>query len=115
MECLKCGKATDGNQVFCSECLEDMANYPVNTSTSIHIPVRPTSPEKAAPRTRERTPSETIASLQTLIRWLTVTIAVLSLLLCATAGFLIHTLETKEDASNKIGWNYTTNIDLTNP
>ena len=115
MECLKCGKATEDNQVFCSECLEDMANYPVNTSTAIHIPIRPTSPEKAAPRTRDCTPSETIASQQALIRWLAVTIAVLSLLLCATAGFLIHTLEKKDDTPNKIGWNYTADTNLTNP
>ncbi len=114
MKCLKCGRDTECLQVFCDACLVGMAKTPVKAGTAIHLPTRPAVSEKPAPRTRERTPSETIRSLRSLIRMLTVTIAVLSVLLCATAGFLIHTLE-KQEETNKIGWNYTTDTDLTNP
>ena len=114
MECMKCGKETSGTQVFCPECLEDMANHPVKAGTTIQLPRRPTTPEKPAPRSRERTMSETVSSLRTLIRWLTVTIAILSVLLCATAGFLIHTLE-KQAEADMIGRNYTTDTSISEP
>ncbi len=114
MECIKCGKETSGTQMFCSECLEDMANYPVKAGTAIHLPSRPTANERPAPRSRERSMSETISSLRRLIRWLTVTIAILSILLCATAGFLIHTLD-KQAAADMIGRNYTTDTSISEP
>lgn len=114
MECLKCGRDTEGLQVFCNECLDSMAKHPVKAGTAIHLPSRPAVSEKPAPRSRERAPSDTIRSLRILLRVLTITIALLSVLLCATAGFLIHTLEKQEEAA-KIGWNYTTNTDLSKP
>lgn len=114
MECLKCGRAAESRNVFCKACLEDMAKTPVKAGTALFLPTRPAVSEKPTSGTRERTPSETISSLRSLIRVLTVTVAVLSVLLCATAGFLIHTLE-KQEETNKIGWNYATNTDLTNP
>lgn len=114
MNCLKCGKDTSGTQVFCEECLEDMAACPVKSGTAIHLPVRPATPEKPAPRVRERTPSEVIHNLQVLIRWLAAALAVLSVLLCATAGFLIHTLE-KQAQEDMIGRNYTTDSSVTSP
>lgn len=112
--CLKCGKETEATQVFCPECLEQMSRYPVKPGTPVHLPNRPAVHERQPVRKRERTPSQTIAELQTLIRWLTVTIAVLSVLLCATAGFLIHTLDDKSD-TDTIGRNYTADTSNTQP
>lgn len=112
--CLKCGKETEATQVFCPECLEQMSRYPVRPGTPVHLPIRPAVSERTVARKRERTPSQTIAELQTLIRWLTVTIAVLSVLLCATAGFLIHTLDKKPD-TDIIGRNYTADTSNTQP
>ncbi len=112
MACMKCGKETAGTQVFCEECLMLMEKHPIAPGTPVQLLPRPLNHEKAAPRKRERTPSQTIADLQKLIRWLTITIAVLSLLLCATAGFLLHTLEKQSSGSN-IGRNYTTDTSIT--
>ena len=114
MECMKCGKETEAAQVFCPECLEQMANYPVNPGTPVQLPTRPASTEKQASRKRERTAEQTITDLQKLIRWLTATIAILSLLLCATAAFLIHTLD-KQASADIIGRNYTTDTSGTQP
>ena len=114
MECIKCGRETDGSQTFCGECLEQMAKHPVKAGTPIHLPVRPAVREKAASHSRERaTPSQAIARLQRTIRWLTVTIAILSLLLCATAVFLLHTLQTQDDS--RPGRNYTVETDNSSP
>ena len=114
MECLRCGRETDGNTAFCSACAQQMAKHPIKPGTPVLLPVRPASGEKAAARKRERTPSQTIAQLQQMIRWLTVIIALLSLLLCATAVFLLHTLDAQAD-SNRPGRNYTVDTHNTAP
>ena len=113
MSCMKCGKETDASQVFCDECLAEMEKYPVKPDTPVHLPQRPAQ-GKQSPRTREQSPADTIHSLRGLVRWLTILITILSVLLCATAGFLLHTLD-KQASDNAIGRNYTTNTSGTNP
>ena len=114
MECLKCGREIEPSQAFCDECVAKMAKHPIEPGTPVHLPLRPTSGEKAAARKRERTPSQIIAELRKMIRWLTVIIAVLSLLLCATAAFLLHTLDNQSE-SNRPGRNYTVDTTHTFP
>lgn len=113
MNCMKCGKETQAGQLFCDACLVSMEDYPVKPGTPVHLPPRPAN-EKPAPRIREESPAETIRGLRVLIRWLTALILLLSVLLCATAGFLIHALDKQADSS-AIGRNYTTNTSRTNP
>lgn len=50
MECLKCGKETKENQVFCSECKQIMEQYPVKPGTPIQLPKRaaPTQEKKVS-------------------------------------------------------------------
>lgn len=112
MTCIKCGKETDASQVFCNECLTEMEKHPVKPDTPVQLPQRP-APEKTTPRMREQTPADANRSLRGLVRWLTVLVTILSVLLCATAGFLLHTLE--QQANNPIGRNYTTNSTGTTP
>ena len=109
MHCLKCGKETADNQVFCVDCLAAMQDYPVKPGAAVHLPHREApSLEKKQPARRQILTTEThTAHLRTMVRWLTAIIAVLSILLCATAGMLIHTLE-NQSASQTIGKNYTT-------
>lgn len=105
MQCLKCGKKTEEKQVFCSACLADMACHPVKPDTAIHIPHRePYIPKK---RHRELTTEEINAQLRSMIRWLTVTVGVLALLICLLAGLLIQSLQ-KDSNLQAIGKNYTT-------
>ena len=40
MFCLKCGRETEKETVFCDSCLEIMEKYPVKPGTHIHIPRR---------------------------------------------------------------------------
>ena len=40
MNCVKCGRETEENQVFCHVCMDAAEKYPVNPTTVVHIPVR---------------------------------------------------------------------------
>lgn len=40
MNCMKCGRETSGENVFCQECLTDMAKHPVDLSTVVLLPRR---------------------------------------------------------------------------
>lgn len=40
MNCIRCGKETEENQVFCNECLEDMERHPVRPGTPVQLPNR---------------------------------------------------------------------------
>lgn len=40
MNCIRCGKETEENQVFCKECLQDMERHPVSAGTPIQLPNR---------------------------------------------------------------------------
>ena len=42
MNCMKCGREVEEDQVFCQECLEQMENEPIRISTPVHIPRQPT-------------------------------------------------------------------------
>ena len=41
MYCLRCGKETADNKVFCGSCLESMEEYPVKPGQPILLPNRP--------------------------------------------------------------------------
>lgn len=109
MNCLKCGKATDEGQVFCTQCQEKMAKQPVKPGAVIHLTQRevPLTDKKSAAKAREETPTDQLQQLRKLIRWLIATITLLSFLLCAAAGMLIQTFA-KESVTPAIGRNYTT-------
>ena len=107
MLCLKCGKETTENQVFCGDCLNVMQAYPVKPGTAVHIPLRENPVHDKKPTRRRESPQDQLSQLRLLIRCLTATIAVLSILLCATAAMLIHTLD-KNPTPSTIGRNYTT-------
>ncbi len=108
MNCLKCGKETQDTQVFCPDCLQIMEQYPIAPETVIHLPKRTSgTTEKTPSRRRDLSTAETISQLQGMIRWLTATVAILSLLLCIVAGLLLYNLSTPS-SSGTIGRNYTT-------
>lgn len=82
MYCLKCGRDTKADKVFCEECLESMRHHPVKPGTAIQIPSRSAkvAPKKAAKR--PPTPEEQIVSLKRVRFWLCLVIVVLSVCLC---------------------------------
>ncbi len=109
MGCLKCGRKTENNQVFCPTCQEVMQQHPVKPGAIVHIPRRSApAADKAASETQwEATPAGQLSRLRRAVRWLTAAIALLSFLLCITAGMLIRTLLGNNNQS-AIGQNYTT-------
>ncbi len=106
MECMKCGRPTEENQVFCPDCLAVMAQSPVKSGTPVLIPQRPE--RVRVPPTKEEKPEEIIQKLELRIRKLRRAVALLLVLVLGCVGFLVyHFYETNHDLP-AIGQNYST-------
>lgn len=77
MYCMKCGKETEENEIFCVECLELMKKYPVKPGIVVHIPKQPAK-KQVHHRRVTITPEEHVRKLsrQAHILTLLVTLAV---------------------------------------
>lgn len=88
MNCLRCGRETDGQQVFCKACLDDMARHPVKSDTPVYLPVRKTReiPKKQFHwHRKERTAEEMVVILRKRVRVLTALVLILAMMLLAAA------------------------------
>lgn len=85
MECLRCSKKTEGLNVFCPECLEEMEKHPVKPGTVVHIPHRQETelPRRKKEPTIEEQLAMTEKKIENLQRWL---------ILMTTAAMLLGTL-----------------------
>ena len=103
MFCLKCGKETKGEQVFCDSCLQVMDAYPVRSDTPIHLPNREAHPSKKQVHRKKAIPlEEQIQQLKGTNRRLALTVLglILALGICAGA-FAYHLLNNaSQPASN---------------
>ncbi len=72
MGCLKCGRYTEEDAVFCPECLLDMQRYPVRPGTPVLLPAQERSIPKKPPKRRSISAEEQIKGLKKRIRTLTV-------------------------------------------
>lgn len=106
MNCLKCGKQTHEQQVFCPDCLRVMEKYPVAPGATVQLPQRDTAAPKKDPVKPHRTQSEIILRMRSTIRWLWMTVAILLVMLCITALILAHHFY-KDAQTQNIGRNYT--------
>lgn len=84
MYCLRCGKETADNKVFCKSCLESMEDYPVKPGQPIMLPNRPTTqPVKKNKRIKPINNEELLDSLRRQLkitgRLLLITIGLLAL------------------------------------
>ena len=104
MNCVKCGKETTENNVFCPDCLAQMADYPVKPGTPVTIPdqgaVRRPQPRKV----RAPEPEDVIRRQKKLIRLLFVSVAILLIAWALTTAMVIRML--MEDDSTPIGQNF---------
>lgn len=105
--CIKCGRDTVSEQVFCLDCLAEMEKYPVRPGTVVQLPIRKTSSAVKKQQTKKRSVplEEQVKALKKRCRVL----AVLLILVSAIAASLFfpaveHYLETHR----KIGQNYNT-------
>ena len=89
MLCVKCGKKTEDERIFCARCLEGMEAYPVKSDIHIQLPVRQkeTAVKKQHGKGRRDTRDGKIAALQRQNRLLWVVVVAL---LLAVAVLLIR-------------------------
>lgn len=87
MSCMKCGKAAEDGQAFCTRCLEVMESYPVKPDVHIQLPVR-RAEESSKKQTRKSQPRKRrqAASLRKQIGWMWVLIVLLMLALVFSLG-----------------------------
>lgn len=111
MNCMKCGRETLEEQVFCPECLEEMKKYPVSPTTTVRLPRR-TDPQPSKKAARRKLPpeEEQIRQLKKRIRVLTWLLAVaLALVLALSVPAVTHLLE--DDTAFMPGQNYSSALD----
>lgn len=108
MNCMKCGRETQEDQVFCLECQIDMARHPVKPETVVNLPQRSTElPPKKQPHRWAVTEEDQIKKLNRRCRVLTILLAVvmvLSLLYVAISTKAVQRLLQE----NLVGRNYST-------
>lgn len=119
MNCIKCGREIEADQVFCQTCLEEMEKYPVHPGTAVHIPARGPEEEHKKNQTRKKqviSPSEQILKLKTKVRQLRLLLA-LMLLLCGLLCFVMGKAVMELDIQRMLGQNYNTveNAETTPP
>ena len=69
MNCLKCGREIEEGQVFCNDCLVQMAKYPVKPGTAVQLPSRGSAAVSKKVHSRRRTkaaPEEQLKALKKL-------------------------------------------------
>ena len=113
MNCMKCGRTTQDDQVFCETCLKDMSAYPVKPGTPVNIPKRPQ--KKAAEPAKKEKPEEIIAQLRKTIRAWRITVLVLLLLLIVSVSLLGWHYATTDHSVPAIGQNYSTETQPSTP
>lgn len=103
MNCLKCGRETASEQIFCQDCLLEMEKYPIKPGTVVQLPQRRETP--VLRRTRRRIPSS-----EELIRQLQRTVRILAALLLVSwvliVVLLVPTLEHLQEDHYLPGQNY---------
>ena len=108
MNCMKCGRETRADAVFCEECLEHMDRHPVPPNTLVYVP---TEKDRAAVKKQvsvrsEPTPEEQVKRLSRRVHAMGL---LLALTLGAAVFFGLLSLDTLHELNmtNFIGKNYT--------
>lgn len=109
MNCMKCGREIALGQVFCKECLADMANYPVKPGTPVQLPVQSpvSAPRRERSNRKPRKPEEQIASLRKWVLALSLTLLAVILGFTVTTAILSRKLE-EAQRTTPPGQNYST-------
>lgn len=110
MQCLKCGKETKNEQVFCPQCLAVMETYPVKPDVHIQLPKHTDRvlSKKSGKKRRVSSPEEQIAHLRRRNRRLIAALLAMTLLLGAAGYLLVQASVSTEDT--ELGKNYTFEI-----
>ena len=109
MNCVKCGKDTTENNVFCSDCLAQMADYPVKPGTPVLIPDHSPARRTSVRKFRAPEPEDVIRRQKKLIRLLAVSVAVLFIAWVLTTVMAVRMLMEEEHAPIGQNFGITTN------
>lgn len=113
MNCLKCGRETPAEQVFCEECLLEMEKYPVKPGTVVLLPRgRDTVSTKKIIKRRVLSTEEQLKAARKRIKALSVAFLVMLLLALLMAYPSVLYLKSRQ---MKIGQNYTAIISTAAP
>ena len=103
MNCMKCGRETVGEDVFCQDCLTEMEKYPVEPGTVVLLPRRKEYSAKKAPKRHSPSPEEQIEELRqqktTMLFLLVICIILITLMYKPTMHYV-------RDEHYEIGQNY---------
>lgn len=110
MQCLKCGKETRNEQVFCARCLAVMEEYPIKPDVHIQLPkcADRDIPKKSGKKRRAPSPEEQIVILRRRNRRLVAALLAMALLLGAAGYLLVRATVSTEET--ELGKNYTFEI-----
>ena len=110
MQCLRCGRETNGDQAFCFLCESIMVKQPVKPNTVVTIPERTARPRPAPVRKPPKVEEDTAPLHRTILQlrlWVCMLMA--ALMLCVAV--LTYQELTREEKP-AIGQNYTSIIDF---
>ncbi len=91
MNCMKCGREIPLGQVFCKECLSQMAEHPIAPGTTVQLPVhKPAPPRKQTNPRKLRKPEEQIARLRRRCRGLIIALISVTLIGAIAISILVN-------------------------
>ena len=105
MNCMKCGRETENEQVFCQDCLQIMEKYPVRPGTVVLLPRRRETTIKKTVK-RHSVSAEELTKI--LRKRLTILWIVLVVFIAAIIMMINPTLHYALDKHVEIGQNYST-------
>lgn len=92
MYCLRCGKETTDEQVFCQACLDNMENYPVKPGVPVQLPHRPAVqlPKRTGKKGKNQSPEELLEDMRKTVRRMTRVLLLAVLLLLLAGGIIFY-------------------------
>ena len=116
MNCVKCGREIENDQVFCQFCLEEMERYPVKPGTVVYIPKHPEDELDKKSSSRRKvslTPEQQILQLKKRVLCLRIALAIM-MLSCGLLVIAVGRAVTELDFYRFLGKNYSTDGALEN-
>ena len=108
MNCMKCGRETDAENVFCQSCLLEMEKYPVQPGTVVLLPRRREAAVIKKPQKRHIPTAE--EQIKHLRKWLMILTLLLAAAVTAIVWMFNPTMHYVMDQHFEIGQNYSTVI-----
>ena len=108
MNCMKCGRETETEQVFCADCLAEMEKYPVKPDVVVQLPHRNEGERHPAPRRRSAlTVEEQLAKMKRKVWNYRITSMIL-IVLAVLLSYMVYRFADELDFQRFLGQNYST-------